>query len=199
MVLNFSKILCLCGLLAAPLSLLAQSARVTPAGVSVQAGGLVIAVPNGDPAADPGAAATKSGQVQGKVSVTASGEGAVAQTNIGGGSIRATGGTGGAGAGATPTHGRMSYTNVDLSQQDFSGRNLTGAALSNVDLSGALLRKTNLARARLSNVDLSQADLRGANLLGAALRNVTFEEAHLDAATWTDGRVCAAGSLGRCR
>lgn len=103
---------------------------------------------------------------------------------------------------------------VDLSQANLSGTTLTGA-----DLRAAHLRASNLRDASLEEADLSGADLRAANFMGALLRGANlalsdlreadFRQANLQDANlngaklgraiWTDGRVCAAGSVGECR
>lgn len=109
-----------------------------------------------------------------------------------------------------------------------TGRDLTGAVLSNASLAGARferavleradLRFANLATARLAyaragsasfkganlraadltNADLAGADLGYADLTAAVLGGAILEGARLDNAIWTDGRRCAAGSLGAC-
>ena len=81
----------------------------------------------------------------------------------------------------------LSYTNLsvaDLSYSDLGKALLVGAGLRNADLSYANLR----------GADLSYADLRGANLGAADLTG-----AKLDNAIWTDGKECAAGSVGECK
>ena len=50
-----------------------------------------------------------------------------------------------------------------------------------------------ITKANFLDADLSGANLRGANLQGAILI-----QAKLSGATWTDGRVCAEGSVGKC-
>jgi uncharacterized protein YjbI with pentapeptide repeats len=100
-------------------------------------------------------------------------------------------------------------TNMRLSRADFSGARLDGADLSysemavarlrdaslnGAELTGASLRGADLAGADLSGANLSYVDLLGADLTGANLRAAT-----LDNAIWTDGRICAPGSVGRCQ
>lgn len=72
--------------------------------------------------------------------------------------------------------------------------NLEGAHMHGVNLQNANLMLANLKKANLLDANLSGANLRGANLNGAILIKVK-----LDNAIWTDGRTCAAGSLGECR
>jgi uncharacterized protein YjbI with pentapeptide repeats len=71
--------------------------------------------------------------------------------------------------------------------------NLEGAHLHAVNLRGANLMMANLRKVSLLDADLSGANLRGANLTGAILLKARF-----DNATWTDGRICAANSIGEC-
>lgn len=97
--------------------------------------------------------------------------------------------------------------------------NLQGADLYKADLRGAYLQKANLRGAYLYQTNLRgaylyQADLRGAelnwaylqeaNLLDADLRGVVdidgadLDGAKLGGATWTDGKICKEGSIGKC-
>jgi len=76
--------------------------------------------------------------------------------------------------------------------------NLSGMDLSGVDLRGAELEKANLQNANLSNANLKNADLEEANLKGANLSGANIQGAELEFAIWTDGRVCAEGSIGGC-
>jgi hypothetical protein len=66
---------------------------------------------------------------------------------------------------------------------------LVGADLSGAELVGTSLQRTNLSHADLRRANLTQARLDGANLTGARLGE----------AVWTDGRICAADSVGQCR
>jgi len=58
------------------------------------------------------------------------------------------------------------------------------------------LSNANLVEANLTGATLTKASLRGANLKGAILSKTTLQGADLSGATWTDGRVCAEGSIG---
>ncbi len=82
----------------------------------------------------------------------------------------------------------------DLSYANVSAANLHAADLRAVNLKGAELRNTDLSGSILNDANLSYADLLGANLSNAMLNNTDFSKA-----TWTDGRQCAAASLGQCR
>ncbi|PCJ71927.1 MAG: hypothetical protein COA62_05045 [Rhodobiaceae bacterium] len=78
-----------------------------------------------------------------------------------------------------------SFKEADLRDADMTKANLEGA-----DLSGARLRRTRLFR----------ANLRGANFTGAHFDRTDLLNADVSGATWTDGiRVCAEGSIGRCK
>lgn len=61
-------------------------------------------------------------------------------------------------------------------------------------LAGADLHEANLIGARFAGANLSYANLKQARVDGAV-----FDGAKLAGATWVDGRVCAAGSVGSCR
>lgn len=89
--------------------------------------------------------------------------------------------------GANLRSARLAY--ADLDQASLRGADLTGA-----DLSGASLERADLSGASLADTQLAYANLRQARLDGARL-----EGARLDKAAWTDGRVCAPASVGRCQ
>lgn len=82
----------------------------------------------------------------------------------------------------------------NLSKADLRGANLEHAHLFANDLEGAQLEGANL-----KGVNFVDAKLQGANLKGADLTGALFESADLAGATWSDGRVCAAGSVGACK
>ena len=70
--------------------------------------------------------------------------------------------------------------------------------LIEADLIGADLRGANLSRANLSVARLTNANLGGANLTKATLSRARLTNANLTGATWTDGRKCGKGSIGKC-
>ena len=72
--------------------------------------------------------------------------------------------------------------------------NFEGAHMHGVNLEGANLMMANLMKVNLLDANLTKANLRGANLSGAILMKARF-----DNAIWTDGRVCAVGSIGECK
>ncbi|MDP2788096.1 MAG: pentapeptide repeat-containing protein [Pseudomonadota bacterium] len=83
---------------------------------------------------------------------------------------------------------------ADLAYASLRSASLRNAELVNVSLTGADLTGADLTGADLTGADLSYAVLTAANLTGTRLNN-----AKLDKAAWSDGRVCAEGSLGECR
>lgn len=107
----------------------------------------------------------------------------------------------------------------DLQGANLDSANLNGANLFASNLSGASLMYTNLSMANLSYVTFRQAKMKGSNLQhadlsyadftgadlsyadfsGAKMLNVRLDKARLDNAIWVDGRICLAGSVGKCR
>ncbi|PIV88389.1 MAG: hypothetical protein COW48_06245 [Hydrogenophilales bacterium CG17_big_fil_post_rev_8_21_14_2_50_63_12] len=99
-------------------------------------------------------------------------------------------------AGALLRNARLDQTRLEdarLSGAVMEYASATGANLRNADLRGA-----KLAAVDLSGADLSGADLSGANLRHAALKGTRLDGTRLDQAVWSDGRACAAGSVGAC-
>lgn len=82
---------------------------------------------------------------------------------------------------------------VNLKDADLMLANFENAHLHAANLQGANLMMANLQKSNLLDADLSGANLQGANLNGAILIKAKF-----DGAVWTDGRVCAKGSVGEC-
>ena len=98
---------------------------------------------------------------------------------------------------STDMHGAnfrgSSFRNSDLSYVLLGASDLSYTDFQQAKLVGASLRGADLSFARLKDADLSFANLRSANLGGAS-----FEGAKLGNAIWTDGTVCAEGSVGAC-
>jgi hypothetical protein len=86
-----------------------------------------------------------------------------------------------------------------LIEADLSYGSLGTADLAGADLTAARLVGTGLGGADLRGADLTRSDLSYANLRGARLAGARLTGADLDQAIWTDGRVCAEGSVGECR
>lgn len=99
--------------------------------------------------------------------------------------------------------------NTRMDQAQLDGANLKGADLSYASLIKVSLRNAELATVKFTGADLSGADLSGSDLSGADLSyavlstanltGVRFLATKLEKATWTDGRVCAPGSVDICR
>jgi uncharacterized protein YjbI with pentapeptide repeats len=81
---------------------------------------------------------------------------------------------------------------------DWSGCDKSNAHLVNLEFYEANLSGVNLRNAILRGADLTGANLTNADLTGADLREVNLKFADLSGAQWTDGRVCAQGSIGAC-
>ncbi|MCG7899896.1 MAG: pentapeptide repeat-containing protein [Candidatus Thiodiazotropha lotti] len=88
---------------------------------------------------------------------------------------------------------RSIFQLANLKDTNLMLSNLEHAHMHGVNLQNANLMLANLTGASLFDADLSGADLRGANLQGAILIKAKF-----DHAIWTDGRICAEGSIGQC-
>ncbi|MCP4182172.1 MAG: pentapeptide repeat-containing protein [Hyphomicrobiales bacterium] len=93
---------------------------------------------------------------------------------------------------------RANFSYAIMQLINLKGADLMLANLENAHLHAANLQKANLMLANMQNVNLLDADMRGANLQGANLTGAILIQAKLEGATWTDGRVCAAGSVGKC-
>lgn len=85
-----------------------------------------------------------------------------------------------------------------LQLTSFKGANLMLVNFEGSHMHAVNLVNANLSMANLSKVNLMDADLSGANLLGANLNGAILLKAKFDNATWTDGRICAKGSIGKC-
>lgn len=79
------------------------------------------------------------------------------------------------------------------------GVNWSGCIKDDMLLVGADLHGAELVGTRLNRANLRQADLRRANLAQAQLAGADLSGAQLEGAIWTDGRICAAASVGHCR
>jgi uncharacterized protein YjbI with pentapeptide repeats len=112
-------------------------------------------------------------------------------------------------------------SDANLSESDLTGANLSGAnlnraVLKDVNLTGANLSESNLYAATLNRVTLTDANLSGANMSDTWLTDANLRSANLSPAKnlrgggkylrgaklsgviWTDGRICAAESVGTC-
>ena len=67
------------------------------------------------------------------------------------------------------------FTNAEISNQSFSGRDLHGVSFTNASLKSVSFRNANLMDADFTNAELIDCDLRGANVSGANFSNATFK------------------------
>jgi uncharacterized protein YjbI with pentapeptide repeats len=88
---------------------------------------------------------------------------------------------------------------ANLASADLSDANLNDCDARAANLQTATLKGATLLGAKLANADLRDADLTDVDLRGADLSNAQLDGARLDRAIWSDGRVCADQSVGRCR
>ena len=85
-----------------------------------------------------------------------------------------------------------------LSDADLSYADLRRTRLDDADLRGAVLTGATLQEAVLARANLEGADLSYVSVLAADLTEARLDGAVLDRAIWTDGRICANGSVGTC-
>jgi len=90
-------------------------------------------------------------------------------------------------------------SNAILQLSNFKEANMMFANLEGAHMHATNLQGTNLMMANMQKVNLLDADLRGANLKGANLQGAVLIQAKFGNATWTDGRICAADSVGECK
>ncbi len=76
---------------------------------------------------------------------------------------------------------------------------LSNANLAGLDMYGANLAGANLAGANLAEASFNDANLTDANLTGANIKGTNFSGAKLSNTTWTDGKKCKSGSIGKCK
>ncbi|MBW9263356.1 MAG: pentapeptide repeat-containing protein [Candidatus Thiodiazotropha sp. (ex. Lucinisca nassula)] len=98
---------------------------------------------------------------------------------------------------------RSNFERANFSRSIFQLANLkdTNLMLSNLEyahMHGVNLRNANLMLANLTGASLFDADLSGADLRGANLQRTILIKTKFDNAIWTDGRICAEGSIGQC-
>ncbi len=98
--------------------------------------------------------------------------------------------------GADLQRANLSHSILQLS--NFKGANMMLINLEGAHMHAVNLQNANLMLANMKKVNLLDADLRGANLRGANLQGAILIQAKLSNATWTDGHVCAEGSIGKC-
>lgn len=104
--------------------------------------------------------------------------------------------TGGAGSSANFLGANL--TSASVNDVFLAHANFEGANLANANFTRSTLTRANLRAANLSNAVFIDADLRGADLTAAGIVNTNWAGTQLGGAIWTDGRICAAGSVGAC-
>ena len=156
-------------------------------------------------------------RVNGQIINSASGPGAVAETNIGSRSVQTrsrgnntstvtiegkdgssvtsvttitnrSGGSHAVGSSAGVGGGSQDFVNANLSGRNFARANFAGRSFTNVDLTHANLQGADLRNAHMVNVDLTGADLSGANLSGASFVNTNIEDARTQGALWSGSK-----------
>jgi len=89
----------------------------------------------------------------------------------------------------------VNLVSSSLKQAIFDGADLQDADMTRADLGGASFKGARLLRTRFY-----RANLKGADFTGADLDETDLLHADLTGARWTDGeKICAEGSIGRCR
>lgn len=88
----------------------------------------------------------------------------------------------------------VQMNHAQASQASWIRANLSGAQLKGANLSMGNFEQADFSGADLSNSNMSRSNLSGSNFMGSNLSGSNFS-----GATWTDGRVCANGSVGECR
>ncbi|MDB5368384.1 MAG: pentapeptide repeat protein [Rhodospirillales bacterium] len=92
----------------------------------------------------------------------------------------------------------MVFARADLRGATLMSNNFEGANFVGADFAGATLSGARLVNADLSSADFTRANLMGADLTNANISGADFDRAQLGGTIFPDGRVCAAGSIGRC-
>ncbi len=76
--------------------------------------------------------------------------------------------------------------------------NLQGANFEQTDFSSSNLTRVNFQGATLIGANFKNANLIEANFESANILNSNFEGANLNRSTWTNGKICAEESIGKC-
>ncbi len=80
----------------------------------------------------------------------------------------------------------INYNSTDLTNRDFSNKNLVGAVFVSAEMRGANFQGSNLTNAILTKGVMLGANLAGANLTGALVDRVTLDNANLTNAIFTE-------------
>jgi hypothetical protein len=91
----------------------------------------------------------------------------------------------------------FNHSNMSRSELSYSSMIMVNAI--SADFESATLIGVNFRGADLSQANLRNADLSYANLLSTNITGADFTGAKLDNTRWVDGKICAAGSIARCK
>ena len=83
----------------------------------------------------------------------------------------------------------INYSNTDLTNRDFSNKNLAGAVFVAAEMRDTNFQGTNLTNAILTKGVLLGANLEGANLTGALVDRVTLDSANLKNAIFQEATM----------
>ena len=82
---------------------------------------------------------------------------------------------------------------------NFSAANLSGLDIESITFdSNCTFRYTDFSKAYLNGAVFSYVNLAGAIFTDASISSTDFTKANLSNATWTNGRKCLEGSVGKC-
>jgi uncharacterized protein YjbI with pentapeptide repeats len=93
---------------------------------------------------------------------------------------------------ATPAYAQdstINYSNIDLTNRDFSNTNLAGGVFVAAEMRGANFQGADLTNAILTKGVMLGANLEGANLTGALVDRVTLDNANLTNAIFTEATM----------
>jgi uncharacterized protein YjbI with pentapeptide repeats len=93
---------------------------------------------------------------------------------------------------ATPVYAQdssINYNSTDLTNRDFSNKNLVGAVFVSAEMRGANFQGSDLTNAILTKGVMLGANLAGANLTGALVDRVTLDNANLTNAIFTEATM----------
>lgn len=76
---------------------------------------------------------------------------------------------------------------------------LSTAHMAETDFSGSNLHKAKFNKGLLTDARFTNANLAGADFTDALISGANFVGANLSGAIWSDGRICAEGSVGTCQ
>jgi len=86
------------------------------------------------------------------------------------------------------------FNKASMDYSNLSGSNLSQSSFVRAKLKGASFKNSDLRRTNFKGADLTYSDFSNANITFA-----DFTDANLAHAIWINGKVCRAGSVGRCQ